>query len=300
MPKTSLLSAFVGVVDRASGIIRGVSVITSGVEAKGHGFSIDHQTLESVMLCAEAYKDGVQVKVNHGTGFDSIVGSLRNFRIEGEKLLADLHLLKTHEMCPRVLEIAETMPASVGLSIAFSGVPEKKNGENFVRCTELYSCDLVDHPAANPSGLFSARVDSKEKGMGDNPEVKSFFSQLGEYFKFSKEVAAPVLELEAKLKAKSDELTAASGKVTELSTKISELEIAANKHADQLKELEASVESRASKKALELAAGQGIPPIQVKPEENPANKAQTELQKISELKGLAKVTALLELERKGK
>lgn len=35
----------------------------------------------------------------------------------------------------------------------------------YVRCQELYSIDIVAMPAANPSGLFSAKVDTMQNAM---------------------------------------------------------------------------------------------------------------------------------------
>jgi hypothetical protein len=98
--------------------------------------------------------------------------------IDGIQLRADLHLLKSHEDFEKILEMAENMPGSFGLSISFSGecddveVPsddseevEPNSGElptgpveivRAARCMEIYSADLVDQPAANPTGLFQA------------------------------------------------------------------------------------------------------------------------------------------------
>lgn len=281
MAKTALFSSFDGIADCEDSVISGVSVITEG-EAKGHGVYIDEKTLQTVKACAETYTDGVKVKVNHGSAFDSIVGILRNFRIDGKKLLADLHLLKTHEMCEQICEMADEMPGAFGLSIAFSGNREEIDGKQYARCEELYSVDLVDDPAANPSGLFSIPVDSKKKGM-----TAELVAQFKEFLGFSKEITAPVIELESKLKAKDQELTAASAKVTELSAKVSELEA---KHADEIKKLEASVEDRASKKAQELAAAQGIPAVKTEPKQEPAAPVKTEL------RGLAKVQVAIRTE----
>lgn len=297
MGKTAFFSAFAGTVERATGIIRGVSVITEG-EAKGHPFKVDAETLATIKACAEQFKDGVRVKVNHGTGFDSIVGSLRAFRIEGNQLKADLHLLKTSEMRDQILEIAEEMPGSVGLSVSFSGDDQKIDGEKYARCLELYSVDFVDHPAANPSGLFSACIDSPQKGMAEN-----LFANIKDFFTLSREVAAPVIELENKLKLKDTELAAALKTSTELSAKVTELEGKISGHAEELKKLEASVEDRAGKKALSITAGQGQPPIAQTPTATPAAAGDDERAKISKLSGLAKVIALEKFEaaqRKGK
>jgi hypothetical protein len=181
MQKLTLFAAATGSrVDRESGILRGVSVITEG-EAKGHGMIVDSVTLEQVKACAETYVDGLRVKMDHATGIDAMVGVLRDFQIDGIQLRADLHLIKSHEDFEKILEMAENMPGSFGLSISFSGesedveVPyddtekvEPNSGElppsvggsveivRAARCMEIYSADLVDQPAANPSGLFQA------------------------------------------------------------------------------------------------------------------------------------------------
>lgn len=178
MQKLTFFAAATGSrVDREAGVLRGVSVITEG-EAKGHGMIVDGVTLEQVKACAETYVDGLRVKMDHYTGIDAMVGVLRDFQIDGSQLRADLHLIKSHEDFEKILEMAETMPGIFGLSISFSGesedveVPsddseevEPNSGElpdgaveivRAARCMEIYSADIVDQPAANPSGLFQA------------------------------------------------------------------------------------------------------------------------------------------------
>jgi hypothetical protein len=178
MQKLTFFAAATGSrVDREAGILRGVSVITEG-EAKGHDMIVDSVTLQQVKACAETYVDGLRVKMDHYTGIDAMVGVLRDFVIDGPQLRADLHLIKSHEDFEKILEMAENMPGSFGLSISFSGdsedveVPsddteevEPNSGElpdsgteiaRAARCMEIYSADLVDQPAANPSGLFQA------------------------------------------------------------------------------------------------------------------------------------------------
>lgn len=155
--KLSYFSTATGsAVDHAAGMLRGVSVITEG-EAKGHSLQIDAKTLEQVKACAETYSDGLRVKMDHFTGIDAMVGVLKNFSIDGAQLRADMHLLKSHSDFEKIMEMAETMPGAFGLSIAFSGAPEggEDDTTRFARCTEIYSCDIVDIPAANPTGLFS-------------------------------------------------------------------------------------------------------------------------------------------------
>ena len=150
----TLFSAITGSVDAQSGIITNVSVATIG-EAKGHGVRIDGTTLQQIQTAAEK-TDSIQVKVDHWSGFDGIVGNLRQFRIDGNHLRADLHLLENHPARNRILEMAEKMPGNFGLSIAYVGDSEEKDGFFFARVTELLAVDLVDAPAANSDGLFAS------------------------------------------------------------------------------------------------------------------------------------------------
>lgn len=281
-------------INSESGVIAGVSVITEG-QAKGHGILVDRTTLEQVKAEAIKFKDGVKVKVNHGTGFDAIVGSLKNFRIEGNKLLADLHLLKSHEMFPRILEIADQIPSTVGLSISFSGSDQEIDGKKFARCTELYSVDFVDRPAANPSGLFNA-VDSRRDCMVEN---KTLIDRLKEFISgVEKEPAEPVnfearaTELSQKLEAANKELSAKDAKITELTAAktASENEAARIKTEFEAKEknLSAEIEKQASAKALTIVAGQGVQPLKIEPAANPSETKAD----VSKLFGLEKVIAL--------
>jgi len=171
---TTDFAALAGQIDAQSATISGVSVITIG-EARGHGMQIDARTLAEVKAAAETYAGGLKVKTDHYTGFNEIVGTLKNFTIDGDQLRADLYLLKNHDATPRILEMAELMPDTFGLSISFTGEHEEsEGGTTFARCAEIYSADLVDAPAANPTGLFSAKVDN---GKGDMDE-KQFAEAL--------------------------------------------------------------------------------------------------------------------------
>lgn len=179
------------VVDSDKGVIHGVSMITGGLEAKGHGLQVDKTTLKQIHQCA-AKMGKVPVKTNHGTGVDAVNGYLHNFRIDGDKVRGDWVLLKKYPTTDHLMEMAEKMPESVGLSVAFRGDPELADGtpvyfdqelkqhytlkagqrqtvaagtKLFARCAELVSTDLVASPAANPNGMFAAGVDSDGDGM---------------------------------------------------------------------------------------------------------------------------------------
>jgi len=145
-------------------LIMGVSVITEG-DALGHGVMIDAMSLATIKEHAMMKANGVKVMLDHDDGIENTIGVMRNFAIEGIQLRADLQLLKAHGETPLIIEMAETMPELFGMSISFSGTLEEIGGVYYVRCEELYSIDIVDMPAANPSGLFSAKVDSTQNAM---------------------------------------------------------------------------------------------------------------------------------------
>ena len=166
-------AASAGVIDAQTGIIRGVSLITKG-PALGHGVMIDDKTLEQVKKAAEQYSGGLKVKLDHSGGAGDIVGYIDTLRIEGEKLLGDLHLLESSVHRAYILEIAERIPDTFGLSIAFSG-PSEKSADKLTtlqRCSEIYSVDLVSEPAANPNGFFSRKLKQLQNGEIEQPEAK--------------------------------------------------------------------------------------------------------------------------------
>lgn len=160
-------------VDREAKIIRGVSVITGDIKAEGHDLWTDDTTLLQMKQRGEARKK-VPVKENHRkgedpTGVEAYCGYLTNFSIDGKQTRADLHLLKSHPRCDLYLDIAETAPETLGLSAAFEP-PEKKvvlQGKPRARVEKLLSVDLVSTPAANPTGLFEAGVDTSRGAMPD-------------------------------------------------------------------------------------------------------------------------------------
>ena len=268
--------------------MRGVSVATKG-EAKGHGIFLDDTTLDTLLSAATNRAGGVPVKMDHGTGMWHMVGKLVDFRKDGESLRADLQLVKSHEAFNRIVEMSETMAENFGLSASFERTDEEIGGKKFARCHQLYSVDLVDQPAANPNGLFQTSVDSQEKGMAD-AKTESFFTGLKNWLGEKENT---------ELSAVRTDLAAAQSKITELTSKVSTLEtnLAAKVTELAAKEKELTdakaevaalpqkIELAASKKAQEITASLGIPPIASTPAANPAAPQKTEL------KGLAKTQA---------
>lgn len=159
-------------IDAEKGVIHGVAVITAGKLRPGdvRTFEIDRTTLEQVKACASEYQGGLKVRLAHEGNVSDYVGTLKNFRIEGDVLRADLHLLQHAPLRAYVLEIAEKMAESFGMSIDASGKRETIGGKTFLRCFEIRACDIVDVPASNPDGLFDARRGDK----GTSPDHISF------------------------------------------------------------------------------------------------------------------------------
>lgn len=156
-----------GTIDYNNKVIKGVSLITGGIEAEGHNLVVDGQTLSELRSCAQQ-KGRIPCNLDHGSGVSSICGYLTDFRIDGNKLRGDLHLLESHDETPKLLERAEKMPDCFGLSVAFKGPPKGVPigaGKMAARCEKLLSVDVVTRPAAN-TGLFSIpEVDNSKKSM---------------------------------------------------------------------------------------------------------------------------------------
>ncbi len=168
------------------GIIRGVSVIARG-PAIGHDMWIDSTMLAQTADAINRAADGAKSRFTHpgisSDGMGKMTGKMFDARVDGNLVRADLHLSPSAELSPDgdlrtyILSLAENHPESFGMSIAFerdgeamkafrvkhtgkSGgfkSPDPMNTGNFehARLKSLRAVDVVDEPAANPSGLFA-------------------------------------------------------------------------------------------------------------------------------------------------
>jgi len=139
----------------------GVSILEIG-EAKGHDLFVDKLSLEKAMDIMKQAPNGVKVKMNHGSGLDAVVGFARNARIEGNKLVADLRLLKSSQHYGLIKEMADEAPDQFGISLAFVNESESINGKDYIRPQSIASADLVSSPAAT-NGLFEEMIKFMEK-----------------------------------------------------------------------------------------------------------------------------------------
>jgi len=156
-----------GRVDASSGIVYGVSLISEG-PALGHDLMVDATTLSQIESACHAFRNGVKVKLEHSGGISDIVGTVKNIRRDGTKLVGDLHLLETAPLRAYVLELADKAPDTFGLSVNFHGTADGI----FARCSRIRSVDLVADPAANPDGLFEEKTDSSEVSMAADPQTQ--------------------------------------------------------------------------------------------------------------------------------
>ena len=148
-------------VNRDTNIISGVSLVSLG-DARGHNKEADQTTLEQVRDCAKTYKGGLRVKFNpytfnHGDGGLAAFIPPDTIRIEGDKVIGDMHVYAAFGGKDYLYEIAERAPDNFGLSIEFNGDTEQIGDKFFARCDEIFAATVVDLPAANPTGLFAAK-----------------------------------------------------------------------------------------------------------------------------------------------
>lgn len=170
--------------DFGAGLIQRFAVITRG-EALGHGLWID-ATMQQQVADAINSAEGVGIKSRFthpglsSDGLGKFLGRAKAATVEGDKVLADLHVAKSAHEAPDgnladyVMTLAETDPEAFGSSIVFmrdkatedqfiesngggrfvSPDPGNKQNLRHARLKQLRAVDAVDSPAANPGGLF--------------------------------------------------------------------------------------------------------------------------------------------------
>lgn len=212
-------------VDRDAGIIRGVSVFQAG-EISDRGLHADRKTLLLLKQQCDAYTNGVKVKADHKSGIFAVSGILRGFRMDGDVLRADLHVLSSEENREKLMEMAEEIPDTFGLSVSIEQELEQVGDKMMIRPTQVFSVDLVTEPAACPNGLFEKTrrmVDATTQHKKMNPEeiqkefsalkdaLKSFEQRLAKFEQVEppmrKEMSEKVNAFEVELKAVREEFS---------------------------------------------------------------------------------------------
>jgi hypothetical protein len=168
-----------GAVDFDAGSISGVSVMSIG-PALGHGITIDQEGLQQCLLACQS-RGKVRLIDKHDGEFEDIVGYVHNFRISEGKVIGDAQLFENHPRRRYVLEVADQIPTEFGLSIeSDSNHIENPTGEGkLFRCSMVDAIALVPRPAANLTGLFSARkVDTRTKTNPNKMDKLKFSAKL--------------------------------------------------------------------------------------------------------------------------
>lgn len=169
-------------IDREAGVIRGVAVMTAG-EARGHKMLVDAVTLNTTTDLINAKPEGFKSRFTHPgmceDGMGKKLGNVKNARVIGDQVVADLHFSASASKTPSgdlagyVFDRAEESAGDFGLSVVITGktawrVPggaevltseRPANADSdmpYLRPTGLTAVDVVDDPAANPSGLLAA------------------------------------------------------------------------------------------------------------------------------------------------
>jgi len=239
-------------------MIMGVSVITEG-DAIGHGVMIDAISIMTIRDAAMQYPNGVKVMMDHEDEIEDIVGVIKNFTIDGVQLRADLQLLQSSEYTPQILEMAAIMPDAFGMSISFSGTLEEVADCLYVRCDEIYSCDIVSAPAANPSGLFAAIVDTTQNVM----ELQALTIELSA----EKEMRLNAVELAKKnysdLQTQLANVVTLSSERDELVTKLSAMTETNDKLTTELAAAQTNVAQRINAEAARVLASSGHAPVAI-------------------------------------
>jgi len=115
-------------VDMDARVINGYAVVTSG-EALGHELWLDQEFIESVAEAGNASEHGIKSRFTHpdlsGDGLGKALGRTRDFVVDGNRVLANLHMLKAASKSPSgdlagyVLDLAAEDPEAFGASIVF-------------------------------------------------------------------------------------------------------------------------------------------------------------------------------------
>lgn len=189
-PATTTATADAGQPNRGgrygAGWIRRAAIVTRG-EAAGHELWIDAIFLGSIVDAINARPEGIKSRWSHPSycndGLGRAVGRVTDAYLDGDTVRADIHFLDAATRAPEgdlpgyLLDLADEDPTLFGVSISFtadptaetaflaehsttgqfvSPDPDNANGMPHARLSRLHAADIVDEPAANPDGLFSA------------------------------------------------------------------------------------------------------------------------------------------------
>jgi hypothetical protein len=193
---------------------------------------VDADTLDQVVQAGNAAGQ-VKVLSDHSSSISNIIGYLEGFALDGGRVRADLVLFESHDGFSYFSEIISTLPTQIGFSISFAGIPrEAQDGTVLANVTNLYSVDLVLNPAANPTGVFRAQVDSVQSLMTDTkveqaPEIVTAPAPAALETKLAEPTIGDVLAVVNQILSKLTADSAPEIEMPAMSAKLSEPEVVA-------------------------------------------------------------------------
>ncbi|MCI0358135.1 MAG: hypothetical protein L0211_06615 [Planctomycetaceae bacterium] len=147
-----------GRIDRAAGIIYGVSIL-GRESSNGRTYS------DQAMRDAARLYEGERVRINHPERSDrhqqrrlnEEFGVLRNCRVAGDRVRGDLYYVKSHPDAEWILERIERFPDRIGLSHNADGKATRSlSGHTVVESiARVVSVDIVNEPATT-GGIFES------------------------------------------------------------------------------------------------------------------------------------------------
>jgi hypothetical protein len=303
-----------GFIDEENGILHDVAVATLG-EARGHNVQLDRAFLNQLVELGNAAKKGLKSRFGHpnasGTSLGTFVGRAVDFRIRPDSpnvVRADIHLdAKVAKDSPNgnlydyILRMAAHNPDMFGTSIVFKpGIEidpsEIPDGDRLfadlpvATIDEFLAVDIVDDPAANPDGLFSAW--SKEQIAGQVTAFLDANPQIWEVLDDHPEAVAPFFEryrsyLSAKTKNEGEAMPKPEAKKLEAEDASAEETVAVAVAEDAVAEVatEENQEAAPVAEVTEAAAEETEAPVAETVAASAGNDRVAELKQIDEAFG---------------
>jgi len=187
-------TSFNGSVDFDNRVIREVVLIEPNREATGHGMYVDQTMVNQVVEQGQAGAEiGFKARFDHPnactTSMGTQLGRLRNFKLKGNKAVADLHIAEFTKHSPNgdmgkwLLNVANEDPDQVGFSIVFSQAEsvsfEPSDGDDaddakfrypHARIDQFYGADVVDEGAAT-SSLFEDGIMGRPNYLAEQAQM---------------------------------------------------------------------------------------------------------------------------------
>lgn len=165
-------------------IIKDIVIVAGGKDKVGDYFT--QEFLAELVKQGNSGEIGIKSRYGHPNmckdGLGTYLGRYKNFRLNDDYVIADLHLSESAKDTPSgnlydyIIRMASTEPEAIGNSIVFTGESESKDVEgemlNVLNLKTFMFSDIVDSPAATHS-LFQAKDAGVAIGemLDEYPEV---------------------------------------------------------------------------------------------------------------------------------